>query len=32
VIAEMERVGMVLGLSHTGHRMAHEAIDAATVR
>lgn len=30
VIAEMERVGMVLCLSHTGHRTAREAIDAAT--
>ena len=30
VIAEMERVGMVLCLSHTGHRTAREALDAAT--
>ena len=30
VIAEMERVGMVLCLSHTGHRTAREAIDVAT--
>ncbi|MCA0243433.1 MAG: dipeptidase [Proteobacteria bacterium] len=30
VIAEMERVGMVLCLSHTGHRTAREAIAVAT--
>lgn len=30
VIAEMERVGMVLCLSHTGHRTVHEAIGVAT--
>jgi membrane dipeptidase len=30
VIAEMERVGMVLCLSHTGHRTVREAIDVAT--
>lgn len=30
VIAEMERVGMVLCLSHTGHRTAREAIGVAT--
>jgi membrane dipeptidase len=30
VIAEMERVGMVLCLSHTGHRTVREAIEVAT--
>jgi membrane dipeptidase len=30
VIAEMERVGLVLCLSHTGHRTVREAIDVAT--
>lgn len=30
VIAEMERVGMVLCLSHTGHRTVHEALAVAT--
>ena len=30
MIAEMERVGMALCLSHTGHRTAREALDAAT--
>jgi membrane dipeptidase len=30
VIAEMERVGMVLCLSHTGHRTVRDAIDVAT--
>ncbi len=30
LIAEMERVGMQLCLSHTGHRTAREALDAAT--
>jgi len=30
LIVEMERVGMLLCLSHTGHRTAHEAIDVAT--
>lgn len=30
LIAEMERVGLQLCLSHTGHRTAREALDAAT--
>jgi membrane dipeptidase len=30
VIAELERVGVVLCLSHTGHRTVHDALEVAT--